>query len=71
MGADEAAALDALRRAQFRLLRIEAPSSDGVTRLRDLVTDEVLPVFDESIGAEAVEVALLARLAPAGDGQYV
>ncbi len=64
MGADEAAALDALRRAQFRLLRVEAPSNDGMARLRDLVTDEVLPVLDGSIGAEAAGVALVARLAP-------
>ncbi len=68
---EQAAALDALRRAQFRLLRVEAPSSDGVARLRDLVTGEVLPVLDGSIGAEAVEVALVARLAPVGDGRYV
>ena len=71
IGPEQAAALNALRRAQFRLLRVEAPSSDGVARLRDLVTGEVLPVLDESIGSEAVEVALVARLAPAGDGRYV
>jgi hypothetical protein len=71
MGADEAVALDALRRAQFRLLRVEAPSSGGITRLRDLVTDKGLSVLDGSIGAEAVGVALVARLAPVGDGRYV
>lgn len=32
MGADEAAALRALRRAQFRLLRVEAPSSGGAVQ---------------------------------------
>jgi len=68
---EQAAALDALRRAQFRLLRVEAPSSDGLARLRDLVTGEVLPVLDGSIGSEAVEVALVARLAPVGDGRSV
>lgn len=71
VGPEQTAALDALRRAQFRLLRVEAPSSDGMARLRDLVTDEVLPVLDESIGVEAVEVALVARLAPVGDGRYL
>ena len=70
-GLEQAAALDALRRAQFRLLRVEAPSSDGMARLRDLVTGEVLPVLDGSIGLEAVEVALAARLAPVGDGRYL
>ncbi len=71
VGPKQAAALHALRRAQFRLLRVEAPSSDGVARLRDLVTDDVLPVLDESIGPEAVEVALVARLAPVDDDLYV
>ena len=71
MGVDEAAALDALRRAQFRLMRVEGPSSDGVARLRDLVTEERLSVLDESIGTEAVGVALVARLAPVGDGRYL
>ena len=71
VGPEQAAAIDALRRAQFRLLRVEAPSSAGVARLRDLVTDEVVPVLDESIGPEAAGVALVARLAPVGDGRYL
>ncbi len=71
VGPEQTATLDSLRRAHFRLLRVEAPSSDGMARLRDLVTDEVLPVLDESIGVEAVEVALVARLAPVGDGRYL
>ena len=71
VGPEQAAALDALRRARFRLLRVEAPSRDGVARLRDLVTDERLSVLDGSIGAEAVGVALVARLVPVGDGRYV
>jgi len=71
MGANEAVALQALRRAQFRLLQVKAPSRDGVARLRDLVTDEGLSVLDGSIGAEAMEVALVARLAPVGEGRYV
>ena len=50
MGADETAALDALRRAQFRLLRVEA-AGGTVARMRDLVTDDVLPVLDDAIGA--------------------
>ncbi len=71
---DKAAALDALRRAQFRLLRAEAPSDpsgDGVARLRDLVTGEVLFVLDENIGPDALGVALVGRLAPVGDGRQV
>ena len=71
VGPEQAAALDALRRAQFRLLRVDVPSSDGVARLRDLVTDESLSVLNKSIGAEAAGVALVARLAPVGDGRHV
>ncbi len=70
MGPEEAAALDALRRAQFRLLRVEAVS-EAIAQLRDLVTDELLPVCDDSIGVEAVGVPLVGRLAPVGDGRYV
>ena len=71
MGVEEAAALNALRRAQFRLLRVEAPSGGGVARLRDLATGELLQVANEGIGAEATGVLLAGRLAPAGDGQHV
>ncbi len=39
--------------------------------MRDLVTDDVLPVLDDSIGAEAVGVAMVGRLTPVGDSQYV
>jgi Protein of unknown function (DUF2786) len=67
---DEAAALEALRRAQFRLLRVETVG-DGAVELRDLASGEVLRVLDESIPAAAVEVALVGRLAPLGDGRHV
>jgi len=70
MGAEQAAALNALRQAQFRLLRVEAAGGE-TARLRDLITDEVLPVCDDGIGAEAVGVALVGRLAPVGDARYV
>jgi hypothetical protein len=68
---DAAAALEALRRAQFRLLRIEALDGEGAVQLRDLASGEVLRVLDESIPAEAVGVALVGRLAPLGDGRCV
>jgi len=55
---------------QFRLLRVEA-AGEEIARLRDLATGDVLPVLDDSIGAEAVGVALIGRLTPVGDGQYV
>ncbi len=70
LGADESAALDALRRTQFRLLRVEAVGEE-IARLRDLATDDVLPVLDDGIGADAVGVALVGRLTPVGDDCYI
>jgi len=71
MDTDDTAALEVLRRTQFRLLRVEAVDGQGVVRLRDLATEDVLQVLDENIPAEAVRVALVGRLAPIGDGQHV
>ena len=68
---DEAGALEALRRAQFRLLRVERVDGDGSAQLRDLASGAVLQVLDESIPAAAVGVALAGRLAPLGDDQHV
>jgi len=74
MNGDKEVALDALRRAQFRLLWVETAGSerkDSVARLRDLVTGEALSVLDENIGPDAVGVALVGRLAPVSDGRQV
>ncbi len=70
MGAVEMAALDALRRAQFRLLRVEA-ADEGIARMRDMVTGDVAPVLDDGIGAAAIGVALVGWLVPVGDGHHV
>lgn len=70
MGAEETAALEALRCAQFRLLRVDA-IADGAVQLRDLVTDERLQVLDATMGDAAVGVALVGRLAALGDGRHV
>ena len=67
----EVATLEALRRAQFRLLRIEAIGKDGTARLRDLASNETLLVLDENIPAEAVGVALVGHVAPLSDGRHV
>src|SRR3954447_5781617 len=45
----EAAAAEALRRAQFRLGRVEAQEGEGTYRLRDLASGEVLHVLDDSM----------------------
>ena len=66
-----AAALDAVRRAQFRLLRVEMAGRDGTAQLRDLASGETLHVLDESIPDEAIGVAVVGRLAPLGHDQHV
>ena len=71
LGAAETAALQALRRAEFRLLRIEAGGDTRTGCLRDLGTGDMLPVLDDAIGPELAGVTLVGRLAPLGDGQHV
>ena len=65
------AALQALRKAEFRLLRIEAGEDTRTACLRDLITGAMLPVLDDAISPELAGVALVGRLAPLGDGQHV
>ena len=69
MAGDEAAALQSLRRAQFKLLRVEATGRDGVARLRDLTSGEVLEIVDQDIRPEAAGVTLVAWLVVLGDGR--
>src|SRR3954471_8631600 len=66
-----AEALDAIRRAQLRLLRVETVWGNQTVQLHDIVSGEPLLVLDESMPAEAVGVALLGRLAASGDGRHV
>jgi hypothetical protein len=68
---EEAAAADALRRARFRLLRIEALEGEGTFRLSDLASGETLRLLDEGIPSDCVGLSLVARLAPIGDGRHV
>ena len=70
-GEDEAVAADALRRAQFRLLRVEAQEGEDTFRLRDLASGEALRVLDDSMPPDCVGLPLAARLAPVGDGRHI
>jgi len=63
--ADERAALDALRRAAFRVLRVEGPDPRGGHRLLDLATGERLRLLDPAFPDGCEGLALAARLAPA------
>ena len=66
--ADERAALAALRRAAFRVLRVEGPDPRGGHRLLDLATGERLRLLDPAFPAGCEGLALAARLA-AGRGR--
>jgi hypothetical protein len=68
---DEKAALDALKRAGFRLLRIRSPACEGLVRLEDLATGATLSILDRDIPATLVGLALAARLCPLPGGIFV
>ena len=57
-GRDEAAAIDALRQARFRVMRVEARESGCTVRLHDLASGETLRVADEQIPAHAEALSL-------------
>jgi hypothetical protein len=62
--ADERAALAALQRAAFRVLRVEGPDPRGGHRLLDLATGERLRLLDPAFPDGCEGLALAARLAP-------
>ena len=68
--ADERAALAALQRAAFRVLRVEGPDPRGGHRLLDLATGERLRLLDPAFPAGREGLALAARLA-AVEGEAV
>ncbi|MGH6841553.1 MAG: hypothetical protein ACREDV_05590, partial [Methylocella sp.] len=67
---EERAALEALQRANFRLLRICSSAHDGVLPVEDLATGKTLSVLDRDIPAAATGLALAARLCPLADGLF-
>jgi hypothetical protein len=71
LDSDAAAAAEALRRAQFRLLLVEAQKGEGLFQLRDLASGEVLNVLDDSMPPDCMGLPLAVRLAPLGNGQHV
>src|SRR3954471_22000750 len=62
--ADERAALAALRRATFRVLRVEGPDPRGGHPLLDLSTGERVRLLDPAFPDGCEGLALAARLAP-------
>ena len=61
---EERAALESLRQASFRLLRICSIARDGVLPVEDLATGKTLSILDGAIPVAATGQALAARLCP-------
>ena len=67
---EERAALEALQRASFRLLRIRSLEHDGVLLVEDLATGKTLSILDRDIPVAATGIALAARLCPLPGGIF-
>ncbi|MGB5084187.1 MAG: DUF2786 domain-containing protein [Methylocystis silviterrae] len=65
------AALDALARASFYLLRLKSRAAPQSLVAEDLTTGETLNVFDEDIPIGAMGADVAAWLAPLADGVFV
>lgn len=69
--ADDVAAMEALRHAQFRVARVEARESESTIRLKDLMTGAPLEVYDREIPASAVGLCITVRTGPLGLGSHI
>lgn len=70
-GRDELAALEALKQASFRLLRIKSLDRDGLVLVEDLATGKALSMLDRDIPMIAAGLALVARLCPLPSGIFI
>jgi hypothetical protein len=71
VGQDELAALNALKNASFRLLRIKSFDRDGLISVEDLATGKALSLLDRDIPMIATGMALAARLCALPSGLFV
>ena len=71
VGRDELAALEALKQASFRLLRIKSIGRDGLVLVEDLATGKALSMLDRDIPMIATGMALAARLCPLPSGLFI
>lgn len=69
--ADDVAAMEALRHAQFRVARVEARKSESTICLKDLMTGAPLEVHDGEIPASAVGLCITMRTGPLGLGSHI
>ena len=66
----EAAAFEGLRRARFRVMRIDECPGKYVARLRDLASGEDLRVLDERIESSSIGLSLVGRTALLANGSH-
>lgn len=70
-GADEAAALDALKKARFRLFAVVSVTQDHVAKVKDLATGEAFLLFDDAFTRSDAGWDFAARLAPLDDDMHI
>ncbi len=70
-GGEKTEAAQALRRARFRVIRIEACDETSRCRGIDLATGEPVAFHDDGTGRERVGSTLATRLCPLGGGDFV
>ncbi|MEA2757365.1 MAG: hypothetical protein QOJ54_3654 [Aliidongia sp.] len=68
---DEVAAIEALQRSRFRLLRLEVSLSPGAFQALDLVTGDRLHLIDGEILPACVGLSIAARICPIKDDYVV
>lgn len=68
---EERAALEALKKASFRMLRISSPQRQGLCPVEDLATGEALSILADDIPATVVGVSFAARLCPVPSGIFL
>jgi hypothetical protein len=68
---EEAAALAALQRSSFRLLKMRSRGSDGLSCIDDIATGECLSVFDRHLPVQAAGYGFAARLCPLESGIFI
>ena len=71
VGRDELAALEALKQASFRLLRIKSLGRDGLVLVEDLATGKALSMLARDIPMIATGMALAARPCPLPSGLFI
>jgi hypothetical protein len=70
-GGDEIEAANALRRARFRIVRIDACESSDIFQATDIATNEQITLFENKAGPMFVGTTLSLRLCPVPGGGFI